>query len=61
MRVLNEIDRFHIVLKALKELNRNDNNLREKMEKIIDEHKKSIYTTGKDLDIVTNWKWKDAK
>lgn len=61
MRVLNEIDRFHIVLKALKEINRNDNNLREKMEKIIDEHKKSIYTTGKDLDIVTNWKWKDAK
>lgn len=59
MRVLNGIDRFHIVLKVLESLGNPDNKLEHYCLSTLDEHLKSTRDTGKDLDIVSNWQWKD--
>ncbi len=60
MRVQNKIDRFNLVMDALKYTNLGDK-ISELMEwckdKLI-EHKEYISKYGKDMDIITNWKWK---
>lgn len=58
MRVINKIDRFHLVLKALEITNSNNQELVEYCESILKEHHDYIRKTGEDLDIVKNWKWK---
>ncbi len=60
MRVQNKIDRFNLVIDALKYIPDLENKSLELMEwcknKII-EHKEYIREYGKDMDIILNWKW----
>ncbi len=58
MVVLNELDRFHLSLNALKRLPKIDgrrlsNHLKEKLL----EHKTYIYEHGEDMPEIKNWKW----
>jgi xylulose-5-phosphate/fructose-6-phosphate phosphoketolase len=61
MKVQNKIDRYHIVMDALKYLpnlgNRSGALLEECKNKLI-EHKLYIYENGIDTEEVRNWKWK---
>lgn len=56
MRVLNGIDRYHIILDALKSLNIN-NEFNTRIKQILMDHYEHIRLTGKDLDEVVNWHW----
>ena len=62
MRVLNKIDRFNLVLLAMKHL-KIDNALKEKITKdmndLLNKHNKYIGETGQDIPEVLNWKWND--
>ena len=58
MRVINKIDRFHLVLKALEITNTDNKELVKYCNDTLKEHSEYIRTTGEDLDIVKNWKWK---
>ncbi len=58
MRVINKIDRFHLVLKALEITNSNNKELVDYCNNTLKEHAEYIRKTGEDLDIVKNWKWK---
>ena len=58
MRVLNKIDRYHLVIEVLNLLNKNDD-LKLYCQDILMKHHEYIRETGKDLDEVLNWKWKD--
>lgn len=58
MRVLNKIDRYHLVIEVLNLLNKNDD-LNLYCQDILMKHHEYIRETGKDLDEVLNWKWKD--
>lgn len=64
MRVQNEIDRFHIVMKAVKKMpflgDKVAYIVQEMNNKII-EHKEYIKEYGIDLPEVRNWNWKDSK
>ena len=58
MRVINEIDRYHIVLNALKYLegdNANKKDLKDYAEKKLKEHYEYIREKGKDMDDVENF------
>ena len=60
MRVLNEIDRFHIVMKAIMMLpNLGDDAayLYTLMENKLIEHKEYIHEYGVDMDEIVNWRW----
>ena len=57
MRVLNKIDRYNLTISTLNILNKNQE-LRNYCEDKLNEHRKLITTTGKDLIEVTDWKWK---
>lgn len=59
MRVLNGIDRYHIVIKSLELLGNIEENLSKKCKSTLIDHYTHIRKTGKDLDIVNNWKWED--
>ncbi len=61
MRVINEIDRYHICLKTLELLGKNDNKLKAKLNDCLARHRESVTSIGKDLDEVLNWKWEDIK
>ena len=61
MRVINEIDRYHICLKALDLLYRNDNNLKARLKDTLKRHQDRVRSIGKDLDEVLDWKWEDIK
>jgi xylulose-5-phosphate/fructose-6-phosphate phosphoketolase len=60
MRVLNEIDRFNLVLLAIKHL-KIDAKTKEKitsdMNKKLAQHKEYIYEYGVDMPEIQNWKW----
>ena len=60
MKVQNKIDRYHIVLDALKYLptlgNRSSSLIEECKNKLI-EHKLYIGTHGQDIEEVRNWHW----
>ena len=60
MRVQNEIDRYHIVIDALKylpQLGNSSSRLIEWCKDKLIEHSEYIREYGKDMDIVTKWKW----
>ncbi len=59
MRVLNEIDRYHIVLHTISVLSKEDA-LEGYCKQKLEEHKRLIVETGKDLIEVTDFTWKDA-
>ncbi len=59
MRVLNSIDRYHIVINALKKLGNREPSLIEYCQNQLLEHHRLIRETGKDLTEVTTWKWHD--
>ncbi|MDE5631170.1 MAG: phosphoketolase family protein [Bacilli bacterium] len=60
MRVLNEIDRYHLVINAIDSLSENEIELKEYCQNKLDEHHKLIRETGKDLIEVTDFVWKDV-
>lgn len=61
MRVLNLVDRYHLVINAIESLNDIDPELKAECQNTLMRHYEYIRETGKDLDEVLNWKWKDAE
>ena len=63
MRVQNGLDRYHLVMDAIKYLpnlgNTGASLIQECKNKLV-EHKEYISTYGKDLDEVENWSWKES-
>ena len=60
MRVQNKIDRFNLVIDALKylpDLGNKSSELIEWCKNKLIEHKEYIKEYGKDMDIILNWKW----
>jgi len=57
MRVINQIDRYHLVLDTLKLLGNIKPELKEYCLNKLDEHKKYIKETGQEIDEVLNFKW----
>ena len=60
MRVLNEIDRFHLVMKAIQMMPNFDDkgtNLYELMKNKLIMHKEYIHEYGVDMDEIKDWKW----
>lgn len=60
MRVLNKIDRYHLVIDAINLLDINNNNLKDYCIQKLDEHNKMIRETGNEIPEVLNWKWEDT-
>ena len=60
MRVLNNIDRYHIVLNVLNKLNINNSNLINKCNELLSKHHDYIRTYGVDIPEVLDFKWKDT-
>ena len=58
MRVQNKIDRYHLVLDALKLLGIKDKTFENKILSLLKKHKKYITENGKDIEEVALWKWK---
>ena len=64
MRVINEIDRFHLVKLALKHLNLNtvaSRDLERYCDDLLGKHKVYIKEYGVDMPIVANWTFKGDK
>ncbi len=63
MRVQNELDRYHLVIDAVKHLNLGDKgqDIIDKMEKKLQEHNTYIKANGIDMLEIRNWKWHDIK
>ena len=64
MRVLNDIDRFHLVIDAIRYLPQLGNRgayLVQRMEDKLVEHRQYITDNGADLPEVRNWKWNGGK
>ena len=61
MRVLNSIDRYHLVISAIESLDNIAPELKNECTDTLMRHYEYIRETGKDLDEVLNWKWKDAE
>ena len=64
MRVLNELDRFHLVIDVIKRLPQLGNRgayLVQKMQDKLVEHRQYIRDNGIDLPEVRNWKWEDGE
>ena len=59
MRVINSIDRYHLVIDALDLLNSTNKELKQSCIDSLDRHNKMIRETGKELPEVDNWKWID--
>ena len=64
MRVLNELDRFHLVIDVLKSVprlgNRASGVIQQMRDKLI-EHKQYIYANGVDMPEVAQWTWEGCK
>lgn len=63
MRVQNELDRYHLVLSALKylpEMGIKKDVLKKYCETKLEEHKNHIREYGKDIDDVLNWSWENV-
>ncbi|MBR3162177.1 MAG: phosphoketolase family protein [Bacilli bacterium] len=64
MRVQNKLDRYHLVLSALKQLPQLGNkssSLSQLCQDKLVMHKQYIEEFGKDMDEIINWKWEDNK
>ena len=64
MRVLNDIDRFDLVIDAVRHLPQLGNRgayLVQKMQDKLVEHKQYIRDNGVDLPEVREWKWNDSE
>jgi xylulose-5-phosphate/fructose-6-phosphate phosphoketolase len=62
MTVMNDMDRFHLVmdtLDRLPQLKDNTNYLKQEMQDKLIEHKNYIRTNGIDMPVIRNWKWKN--
>jgi xylulose-5-phosphate/fructose-6-phosphate phosphoketolase len=62
VRAQNDVDRFHLVMEAIKFLPQIGNrgaSLYQKMSDKLVEHKQYIHEVGLDLPEVANWKWED--
>lgn len=62
IRVQNEIDRFHLVICALKEIKRYQKNSKVLIEwcnDMLAQHKAYINEFGEDMPYIRNWKWED--
>lgn len=62
MRVQNELDRYHLVIDALKylpQLGNRASSLNQLCKNKLVEHKQYIVEYGRDMPEVLNWKWKD--
>ena len=60
MTVLNDLDRFHLVLDVINRLPQQDEksrNLKLEMEEKLTEHRKYIEKNGVDMPEILNWKW----
>ena len=53
---LKELDRFHLVMNAVKRLGRHENII-SSMKKNLEEHKKYISEVGDDPPEIRDWKW----
>ena len=63
MRVLNKLDRYHLVIDALKYLDKLGNRgalLSEWCKNKLIEHKEYIYKNGIDMEEIRNWSGEDA-
>ena len=60
MRVLNKIDRYHLILDIIKYVPKlqKDKSLKEYAISMLEKHKKHITTYGCDMKEITYWKWK---
>ena len=64
MTVLNDLDRFHLVMDVshrLPQLGAKGAKLKKKMEDKLVEHKQYIDEHGQDMPEVRNWKWSSPK
>lgn len=63
MRVQNQLDRYHLVLSALKHLNLGNkaSNLQEWCKEKLIEHKEYIHEYGVDMEEITNWTFENSK
>ena len=64
IRVQNEIDRFHIVIAALKEIPKYKNSgkvLIKWCEDMLKKHKEYISEYGEDMPYIKDWKWEGFK
>ena len=62
IRVQNEIDRFHLVMCALREIPRYKNTstvLTDWCNDMLKKHKSYISEFGEDMPYIKNWKWKE--
>ena len=62
IRVQNDIDRFHLVIAALKEIPRYKNNSQALVDwclQMLVKHKEYIAEYGEDMPYIQNWKWTD--
>ncbi|MDK7327663.1 phosphoketolase family protein [Lactobacillus mulieris] len=58
MRVLNEIDRFHLAKDAVEHLDLPAAGFIDEMDRLLSKHQTYIRDNGKDIPEVTEWKWK---
>lgn len=57
MRVLNKVDRYHLMLSVIDKLGIKDEKLIKEMQSKLDKHNKYIEKYGVDIPEVVNWKW----
>ncbi len=64
MTVLNELDRYHLVMHTIDRLPQTGNKgraLKEQLQGKLIEHKRYIDINGRDMPEIRNWKWSDVK
>ena len=64
MRVLNNLDRFHLVMDTIDRVPRTGDRgiyLKQQLRDKLNEHKQYIDKYGQDLPEIRNWKWGDSK
>jgi len=60
MTVLNELDRFHLVMDAIDRLPQTGDQgvyLKQQLKDKLIEHRKYIRTNGQDMPEIRNWQW----
>ena len=64
MTVLNDLDRFHLVMAAIDRLPHTGDKgtaLKQQLQVKLVEHKQYIETHGEDMPEIRNWKWSNSK